>query len=236
MYRTVRNLPSQEEFNKWDIAYRERTGYGTEGSLVTNKDRELAILAAFPGSYAEDVSTTMDTVRKVAPSLIIGTTALVTGLGLAGVIGEPVVSSVPVLNAPSALAPATAEISFESLASYDAAVAAGAAEGVGTVTGGSAVATGAESGVLSTVGSGLKTFGGWIGSGLTSIFKGATSGVQKGVNSIIDREVSSMFGGSGNPGMSTTVTPGSGVSMLPIILIGVTLLGAFILMRKRRKS
>ena len=106
---------------------------------------------------------------------------------------------------------------------------------------GPAIATGVEAGASAGTGSsilsGIKSVSSSLASG---IFSAVLSSGQKAVNSVIDREVSSVFGGGpgapGTPGGSGS-GEGGGIlssSMLPIILIGITILGFFILTRKRK--
>jgi hypothetical protein len=131
--------------------------------------------------------------------------------------------------------------SVESFAAYDAALAAGAAEGVGTVAAGSTfvpvAATGG--GFFSTLfGSG--TTASLLGAGLLSSLFGGLKTVGEGaLTSLIEREGKDIFQGGSD---SNTTIPGSspgsflGSSYLPYLLIALTLLGAFILTRKKRRK
>jgi hypothetical protein len=124
-------------------------------------------------------------------------------------------------------------IAVESFAAYDAALAAGAAEGVGVVS------TGASTGIFSTGGL-MSSLG--LGGLLKSAFGTATEIGAAGANTYLEREIQSMFGGGGSgPGAAGgyPVESEGGIFssslFLPILLIGVTLLGAFLLSRKGRK-
>jgi hypothetical protein len=122
---------------------------------------------------------------------------------------------------------------------YDAALALGASEGVGLAATGSTIATGAEvvagGGLFSSITSGLKSTAEVLG--VSGLFKGVLETGGAKISSLIDREVSSLFGGEeGKQGMPGQVGTSSGMgSFLPYILIGITLLGAFILTRKKRR-
>jgi hypothetical protein len=169
--------------------------------------------------------------EETFPAIFIMLTTAVGGLALAGA---------GVAGAGGAVAGGTESLFVGSdLAAYDAALAAGASEGVGVAATGSTIATGAEvatgGGIFSSIGSGLKTTSEALG--VSSLLKSAITSGGKSISNIIDREVSSMFGGaSGTPGQpGQTGTSGGGMSFLPFILIGITLLGAFILTRKKRR-
>ncbi len=113
---------------------------------------------------------------------------------------------------------------------------------------GSAVAwsePGITSGIFSSIGSGLKSVASSLGLiGLSkSIMGGAVEAGESQISSYIERETSSMFGGSGSGTATESDSGGTGIlggmvsgSTLPYILIALTLLGAFILTRKRRKK
>jgi hypothetical protein len=138
-----------------------------------------------------------------------------------------------------------AETSVGSLAAYDAALAAGAAEGVGTVTAGSAfVPVAATSGGFFSTLFGGGTTSTLLGAGLLSSLFGGLKKVGEGaLTSLIEREGKDIFQGGSD---STTTIPGSGSdsgigsflgsSYLPIALIVLTLIGAFILTRKKRRK
>jgi hypothetical protein len=107
MKTVVQNIGvSSTEFLKWDLAYRARTGYGTDApGAATNKDREAAILKAFPGSYTERVGSKMDVIKKYAPPLIIGATAIVGGAAIVGAVKAGAVAAGSAAVTPSAAAP-----------------------------------------------------------------------------------------------------------------------------------
>ena len=129
-------------------------------------------------------------------------------------------------------------VAVESFAAYDAALAAGAAEGVGSAAG-ATVATGAGTSILSGGGGLLSSFG--IGKILNDVFGQATEIGATGLNTFLDREIQSMFGGNGSPGAAGGGIGGSesgsilSSSYFPLILIALTMAGAFILTRKGRK-
>lgn len=174
----------------------------------------------------------MDTIKGAAS--VIG---IVGGAAAAGTY------LTPTLSAPVAapVAPSTSifsEYSVAELAAYDASIAEGAAAGVGLAP----LSTGAESlvsetGLFSSISSGLKSSMEYFG--IAGLAKSALTSGQQGISAIIDREVSSLFGGSeGQGGGSVSVTTGGiaeKMSMLPWLLVGITLLGAFILTKKGRK-
>jgi hypothetical protein len=127
-----------------------------------------------------------------------------------------------------------------SLLAYDAALAAGAAEGVGTV-GATTVATGASTGIFSS-GNILSGLG--LGGLLKAVLGTAAEVGVEGGKTYLEREIQSMFGGGG--GGSSGVPGGMGgsgsesdglfsMSKLPLILLVITLVGAFLLSRKGRK-
>jgi hypothetical protein len=101
-----------------------------------------------------------------------------------------------------------------------------------------AIATGTGStskGLFSSIGDGLKYVGTKVASGL---FGGLLGEGQKAIDSLISKETASMFGGSGGSGggaggPGASAEPSGGFSILPIALIGITLIGAFILTRKK---
>lgn len=101
---------------------------------------------------------------------------------------------------------------------------------------------GVSSGIFSTIGSGLKTTAETLGlAGLLKASIGGVSGATKnGLSALIERETSSVFGGSSGAGGAggTAGESGAGISgglsMLPVFLIVLTLLGAFVMTRKTR--
>jgi len=109
---------------------------------------------------------------------------------------------------------------------------------------GSAVTAGTVAGV--TAASGGSGF--WSALGLAgigqSLFKAGGDVAGGAVDKLIERESNSMFGGSGGGaggpgagmgGFEGGGLLGGGMSMLPFILIGITLTGAFLLSKKGRK-
>jgi hypothetical protein len=214
------NATVRAEFEKAIYEGRATTGLKSYQDFFTSYGQEK-----YPAEFAQQIAERQSTKGPDIGKMLIPVLGFVGGV----TAGELLFAPSTVLEAPSSLAVPSATFDAAELSAYDAAMAEGAAQGVGTVP----MVTGAETAVTST---GVLSS---IGSGIGGIFKvlggSVLDAAKKTAGSLVDKEIKSIFAGSGSgPGVSNTIQSGSGISMLPFILIGITLLGAFILTRKRK--
>jgi hypothetical protein len=219
-----------------DIGEESAIQYRRRALLAPTSFDIKSLQAKYPEEYAEHFRRLAEANKPGWGEYMLYTmgaiAAVVTGGALTGIIPTTAVGGEVVVGAEALF------VGGEFVA-YDAALAAGAAEGVGVAATGSTIATGAEvvagGGLFSSISSGLKSTSEVIG--LSGLFKGVLETGGAKISSLIDREVSSLFGGEeGKPGMPGQAGTSGGMgSFLPYILIGITLLGAFILSRKKRR-
>jgi hypothetical protein len=182
------------------------------------------------------------TAGKAGAATGITAAALIGGAYVAGAFAPVPVAGAEAVTGSGAVIATGAETSVESFAAYDASLAAGAAEGVGSVAGTGSAFVPVAAGTGTSILSGLGSTSTLLGAGLvSSLFASLKEVGQAGLTSLIEREGKDIFGGGSD---SSTTIPGSGSdsgsffgsSYLPIVLIALTLIGAFILTRKKRRK